>query len=106
MEYSSSFAQKRIKFIGNLPEKDEHDKMTDRLPNNGMSLSPDVSDQSSSIDNFTTSLVAIAFLNLDDENLNIIKTFSTTLWSLLPNAEQILTDYYAIFSTVATKKLS
>ena len=97
--YSSSLAQKRIKFIGNLPEKDEPDKMKDRLQNNVISLSPDVSDQCNSIDNFTTPLVVIAFSNLDDKNLNIMKTFSTTLWSLLPYAERNLTDYAIFFNS-------
>ena len=50
-----------------------------------------------SIDNFTTPLVVIAFSNLDDQNLNIIKSFSTTLWSLLLNSERNLTNYDAIF---------
>ena len=97
--YSSSLAQKRIKFIRNLLEKDDHGKTTDRLQNTVSSLSPDVSDQCNSINNFTTSLVVIAFFNLDDENLNIMKTFLTTLWSLLSNAEQNLTDYAIFFNS-------
>ena len=96
--YSSSNAQKRNKFIGNLPEKDKSDKTTNCLPNYINSLNQDVFDQSNSITNFTAPLVLSAFSNLDEKNLNIMKTFATTLWSLLPNAERNLKDYAIFFN--------
>ena len=97
--YSSSLAQKRIKFIGMLPEKIEVDKTTNCFQNNAFSPSPNVSNESISTSNFTTPHVQIAFSNLDDKNLYLTKTFSTTLWSLFPNGDHNLTDYAIFFNS-------
>ena len=57
------------------------------------------SNESISTSNFTTPHVQIAFSNLDDKNLYLTKTFSTTLWSLFPNGDHNLTDYAIFFNS-------